>query len=106
MYAVVVKVQIKPENRREFIESMLDDARGSVQNEPDCLLFNVVEDQSDPNCLHLYEVYTSEDAFKRHTQMPHFTGWVETTKDWLAEPLAIATGTHLFPAEDRWKKQV
>jgi len=106
MYAVVVKVQIKPEHRKEFIEEMLNDARGSVKNEPDCLLFNVVEDQTDPNRLHLYEVYTSEDAFKRHTEMPHFTTWLENTKDWLAEPLAISTGTHLFPADDRWKKQV
>ena len=106
MYAVVVKIQIKPENRKEFIESMLDDARGSVQNEPDCLLFNVVEDQTDPNCLHLYEVYRDEQAFERHKQMPHFTGWLEMTKNWLAQPLSIATGNHLFPADSCWKKQV
>ena len=106
MYAVVVKIQIKPENRKEFIESMLDDARGSVQNEPDCLLFNVVEDHTDSNCLHLYEVYRDEQAFERHKQMPHFTNWLEKTKNWLAQPLSIATGTHLFPADGCWKKQV
>ena len=37
MFAVIVKVRIKPENRSEFIEAMLADGRGSVQNEPDCL---------------------------------------------------------------------
>jgi autoinducer 2-degrading protein len=105
MFAVIVKVRIKPENRSEFIEAMLADGRGSVKNEPDCLLFNIVEDQADPNLLHLYEVYTSEQAFEHHKQAPHFQTWVETTKDWLAAPLDIATGKHLFPADTIWRKQ-
>jgi quinol monooxygenase YgiN len=105
MYAVIVKVRIKPENRSEFIEAMLADGRGSVQNESDCLLFNVVEDHADPNLLHLYEVYTSEQAFEQHKQTPHFNTWLETTKDWLAAPLDISTGSHLFPDDAVWQKQ-
>ena len=44
MKALVVTIQIKPEFRDAFMEAMLDDARGSVQNEPGCLRFDVVED--------------------------------------------------------------
>lgn len=106
MFAVIVKVHIKPQHKKEFVEAMLDDGRGSVQNEPDCLLFNIVEDQADPNCLHLYEVYRDAEAFDAHTKTPHFVRWVETTKDWLAKPLDIATGNHLFPSDDVWKKQI
>jgi len=106
MFAVIVKVHIKPQHKKEFVEAMLDDGRGSVQNEPDCLLFNIVEDQADPNCLHLYEVYRDAGAFDAHTKTPHFVRWVETTKDWLAKPLDIATGNHLFPGDDVWKKQI
>ena len=62
MFAVMVNVHIKPENRKEFVEAMLDDARGSVQSESACLLFNVVQDSEDENCLHLYEVYASAEA--------------------------------------------
>jgi len=105
MFAVIVKVRIKPENRSEFIEAMLADGRGSVQNEPDCLQFNIVEDHADSNLLHLYEVYSSEQAFERHKQTPHFQTWVETTRDWLAAPLDIATGNHLFPDDAVWRKQ-
>jgi len=106
MFAVIVKVHIKPQHKKEFVEAMLDDGRGSVQNEPDCLLFNVVEDGADPNCLHLYEVYKDAAAFEAHKNTPHFVRWVETTKDWLAQPLDIATGSHLFPADSVWKKQI
>ena len=105
MFAVIVKVNIKPEHKKEFIDAMLDDAHGSVQNEQGCLLFNIVQDGVDPNLLHLYEVYNDEATFEAHTKTPHFVKWVETTKDWLAQPLDISTGSHLFPSDDCWKKQ-
>jgi autoinducer 2-degrading protein len=105
MFAVIVKVRIKPEKRSEFIEAMLADGRGSVQNESSCLQFNIVEDHSDPNLLHLYEVYTNEQAFERHKETPHFLTWLETTQNWLAAPLDIATGNHLFPDDAVWRKQ-
>lgn len=105
MFAVIVKVHIKPEHKKMFIDEMLADGRGSVNNEPDCLLFNIVQDNDDENLLHLYEVYKSAQAFEKHKATPHFVRWVETTQDWLAKPLEIATGLHLFPEDRVWKKQ-
>jgi quinol monooxygenase YgiN len=105
MFAVVVTVQIKPAHQATFVEAMLADAVGSVQNEPDCLLFNVVQNADDPHRLHLYEVYRDAAAFERHKETPHFKRWIETVQDWLAKPLDISTGTHLFPSDDRWIKQ-
>jgi autoinducer 2-degrading protein len=105
MYALVVTIHIKPEYRQPFIEAMLDDARNSVQNEPGCLLFNVVQDEADPNCIYLYEVYRNAQAFEHHTQTPHFIRWVDTTKDWFAQPVIIGKGNHLSPPDELWKKQ-
>jgi quinol monooxygenase YgiN len=105
MYAVVVKIKMKSEHRQAFIEAMLDDGRGSVENEAGCLQFNIVQDESDPDRLLLYEVYRDAQTFEQHKQTPHFTKWIATVQDWLAEPLDIATGTHLFPADTVWKKQ-
>lgn len=105
MFAVIVKVHIKPQHKDEFVEEMLADGRGSVANEPGCLLFNIVEDSEDPNCLHLYEVYKDAQTFEVHKETPHFVRWVEKTADWLAKPLEIATGSHIFPDDSVWKKQ-
>ena len=48
MQALVVTIQIKPEHKEAFMKSMLEDAYGSVTNEPGCLRFDVVEDAEDP----------------------------------------------------------
>ncbi len=42
MYVIIAPIQIKDGHKDEFIEAMLDDARGSVENEPGCLRFDVV----------------------------------------------------------------
>ena len=48
MQAIIVTIQIKPDHREAFMEAMLDDARGSVGNEPGCLRFDVLQDAEGP----------------------------------------------------------
>ena len=47
-FAVIVAVKIKPERKAEFLEVMHADAVGS-RVEPDCLRFDLLEDEKDPN---------------------------------------------------------
>lgn len=97
MFALAARIQIKPEHRDEFIQAMLADAKGSVENEPGCLGFNIVQDADDPNRLHLFELYTDAAAFEAHKQTPHFKTWLETTANWLAAKPEMATGMTIFP---------
>ena len=53
MQVLLVDIQVKPKHLEAFIEATLDDARGSVQNEPGCLRFDVLQDAQDPNRIHL-----------------------------------------------------
>jgi (4S)-4-hydroxy-5-phosphonooxypentane-2,3-dione isomerase len=41
MYGVVVTINIKPGFKERFMPSMLEDAEGSINNEPGCLRFDV-----------------------------------------------------------------
>ena len=103
MYVLLVTIQIQPEHREAFLESMLDDARGSVNDEPGCLRFDVIQDETDPNKIYLYEVYKDEAAFQEHLKAPHFIRWRDTVKDWYAAPTIVARGHNLFPTNDAWK---
>ena len=104
MRSLVVTIQIKPEHRDAFIKAMLDDARGSVENEPGCLRFDVVQDLDDANRIHLYEVYLDEEALAAHRQAPHYLKWRETVRDWhAADPVARQCVT-VFPPDSDWRK--
>lgn len=105
MYVILVPIQIKDGHKQEFIEAMLDDAKGSLNNEPGCLRFDVIQDASDPNRIWLYEVYKDEAAFDAHRQAPHFIKWRDTVKDWRAESVPGGTrgGTNIWPPDSDWK---
>lgn len=103
--ALVVKIQIKAEFRDQFIKEMLADAIGSEKIEPGCMMFNIVNDASDPNILYLFEVYKDANAVEAHKKMPHFVKWLEKTKNWLAAPLEITPCNTIYPPANSWTKR-
>ncbi len=105
MYVIVAPLQIKPGHKDEFISALLDDARGSVNDEPGCLRFDVIQDAGDPNRIWLYEVYTDEAAFQAHTQAPHFIKWRDTVNDWRDDGIqGAARGSYnIWPPDEEWK---
>jgi len=104
MLALLVTIHIQPERRDAFIASMLDDARGSVNDEPGCFRFDVLQDAKDPNTIYLYEVYRDQDAMQAHVQAPHFIRWRDTVKDWYASPIQVTNCTTIFPSDAAWTK--
>ena len=103
MIVLVVTLQIIPEHRQAFIEAMLEDARGAVEKEPGCVRFDVLQNSSDPNRLHLYEVYRDQTAIDAHIQAPHLLKWRETVKDWYAAPIEFSRNTNIFPPDYAWE---
>lgn len=102
MIALIVTIRIKPEHREDFLDSMIDDARGSNDDEPGCLRFDLLQDAADANCIHLYEVYRDESALEAHRQAPHYLKWRETVKDWFATELELRIASPIYPPEDSW----
>jgi (4S)-4-hydroxy-5-phosphonooxypentane-2,3-dione isomerase len=103
MLSLLVTIKIKPGYRDAFLESLMGDARGSVNDEPGCLRFDVLQDSADPNRIFLSEVYKDEQALDAHRQAPHFKKWRETVQAWCdGEPQRHVCST-VFPTEDAWK---
>ena len=103
MQVLMVTLKIRPEHREAFIEAMLEDARGSVQNEPGCLRFDVLQDAESPNTIHLYEVYRDEAAVDLHRQAPHYLKWRAAVKDWVAAPYTVAQCSNVYPSDGSWR---
>jgi len=103
MIALVVTIRIKADHKEAFMEAMMGDARGSNEDEPGCLRFDVLQDNEDPNMIHLYEVYKDQAAVDAHRQAPHYTKWRETVKDWFDGEIGRHVATPVYPSEANWR---
>ena len=83
MYALFVKVNLKPECVDAYLEAVIAfDAKGSIGNEPGCLRFDVLRDEADPSKVYLYEVYADKAAFEAHGKTPHIAKFRERFRGW------------------------
>ena len=111
MWVTIAPIQIKAEYKEQFIKEIVDDARGSVNDEPGCMRFDVIQDANDPNRIWLYEVYRDEAAAQAHTQAPHFKKYQAATMagtdaDW--RDLGVLQGagrgaSNIWPQDNEWK---
>ncbi len=104
MYVILAPIEIKPGFKDRFVEEMLGDARGSVNNEPGCLRFDVIQDSDNPDKIWLYEVYKDEAAFQEHEKAPHFIKWLNAVKDWRVDgpPEGTIGGRNIWPPDQEW----
>jgi autoinducer 2-degrading protein len=77
MFVMLVKLQIKSELVDEFRGAILKNAELSVQRDPGCLRFDVLQHADDPTHWYLYEVYDKEQAWVDHRQAAHFLAFME-----------------------------
>jgi hypothetical protein len=64
MLAIWVKVRVKPDQKKRFLEAIEVDALGSEKDEPGCLRFNVLQDEQDENVYYFYEVYKTRRRWR------------------------------------------
>jgi autoinducer 2-degrading protein len=72
MFIVLVKVQVKPELLGEFKTAILKNAESSVQRDPGCVRFDVLQQEDDSTRWFFYEVYDKEQAWVDHRAAAHF----------------------------------
>jgi len=104
MFAIWVSVQVKPERREDFLQAIEEDARGSREDEPGCLRFDVLQDGTDPHHYYFYEVYRDEAALEAHRAAPHYQVWAAAVASGvLAEPAVITRTASVFPSDAGWR---
>ena len=105
MYIIVAPIQIKEGFKEQYINGIIENARGAVNDEPGCLRFDVIQDANDDNKIWLYEVYRDEAAFEAHTQAPHFIKFREASGDWREQGALQGAGrgsSNIWPPDNEW----
>ena len=77
MFIALVKLQIRPELLAEFKAAIVKNAELSVQRDPGCVRFDILQHEDDPTRWILYEVYDKEQAWVDHRAAPHFLAFKE-----------------------------
>jgi quinol monooxygenase YgiN len=77
VFSLVVQVEVRPEDREEFLAAISANAQDSVRDEAGCSRFEVSEVEGGGGRFVLYELYADADAFEAHKRTPHFRAWRE-----------------------------
>jgi quinol monooxygenase YgiN len=77
MLIVLVQLQVRADLLDEFKTAILKNAELSVQRDPGCVRFDVLQQQDDSTRWFLYEVYDSEQAWLDHRKAAHFLAFME-----------------------------
>jgi quinol monooxygenase YgiN len=75
MFSLMVQLEVRPEDRDEFLAAITVNAEASVRDEPGCHRFDVTAVEGDGNRFVLYELYDDAEAFEAHKRAPHFAAW-------------------------------
>ena len=98
----LVTIEVKPEFRDRFIAETLLNAKGSKENEPGVVRWDVFADIDNPNKFFLYEVYKDVNAEDEHIKTAHFQRWEKTTENCLAKPYKASVCNSMFPNDTDW----
>ena len=101
-------VHFKPEYREIFMKEMVEHARKTLEEEPGCYRYDVIENPDDPNSCFVYGVYRDEAAWKFHGDSEHNKRWREMILPW-ESPDGVADGHRrgvtIYPPDPAWTKQ-
>ncbi len=92
---LVLELLVKPEHREEFLDALMEDANGALDQEVGCLRFDVTVDSTDPNRFMLYEVYRSAEARQIHRAAPYLKRVGAGLEIWLEEPAKMVVAQPL-----------
>jgi quinol monooxygenase YgiN len=98
MISLVVRLDVIPERREEFLDAITANAASTFVDEPGCLRFDVCRSQSDPDHFVFYEIYRDEAALAAHREAPHFAQWREAVARTVVPGSQVNTITELVLA--------
>ena len=94
MFIVTVTLTVKPDMLNAFIPLMVQNARSSLDEEPDCIRFDIYQSPTDLCEIFLHEQYTNQAAFDFHLQTPHYNAFDAAVRDMLTDKV-VKTYTSL-----------
>ncbi len=84
-FAIFVTIKLKPGTAEDFRPLIEENAAAAPRDEPDCISFDVLTDEDDPETFFFYEVYTDAEALEKHRDTPHYKKYMDAAGDMIAD---------------------
>ena len=84
-FAIFVTIKLKPKNAAAFRPLILENAAASVREEKNCLQFQVITDEINPDVFYFYEVYTNAEDLDHHRETSHYKKYDAASQNLIAE---------------------
>ncbi len=101
MFIVHVQVHVKSQFVEAFKVATIENASSSVE-ETGIMRFDVIQQEDDPTCFILVEVYKSVEASAAHKETAHYVKWRDTVSEMMSEPRQGIKYNNIFPDDSRW----
>ena len=79
-----VDLEIAPAQLDKFLEALRENGASTIK-EPHCRQYDILQLISEPNQIHIYEVYENEAAVQAHRASDHFKKYRATTKNMMVK---------------------
>jgi autoinducer 2-degrading protein len=96
MYVVIVEFTIRAEFALRFLDRVRQQARDSLELEPECHVFDVCVDPGRDDFVLLYEIYSDCGAFDTHLASSHFIDFDKTVRAWICDK-QVASFERMMP---------
>lgn len=102
MHSVWVEVEVLPGKLDKFHAAIAANARASVDDEPGCYFFDVIELDPEKQRFAFYEIYRDRDAFViEHRGAGHYAAWKAAVAETIVPgSQTITEGRRLFGATE------
>ncbi len=84
-FAIFVTIKLNPGTADDFRPLIEENAAAAVRDEEDCLRFDVLRAEDDPDTFFFYEVYTSAEGLEKHRETPHYRKYIAATEDMIQD---------------------
>ncbi len=98
---VAVEFKVKPGAMPTFLDLITRHARTTLESEPGCLQFDVMQDPAHPSLVFLYEVYADEAAFAAHEAAPYLARTLAAVADLVESSSIRKLQRHSHPQKAR-----
>ncbi|WP_245435001.1 putative quinol monooxygenase [Rhizobium anhuiense] len=87
----IAELVIDPGQLKAYTAAVKKEMEDAIRLEPGVLAIYSVAEKEKPNSLRFFEIYANEEAYRSHTESPHFKKYVAITQPMILSRKLIET---------------